>query len=280
MNMQRITCQEHNGTFTRPAQRGRPPRACSAENPCNRAGARKSNAKAVAARTAETLKGRTPDVSPETSGGRRPGKVAQATAERLVKQTGRTVKAIRGSSAVATSPVVSNNPSVPRAHDAKRILEPLGWQLKGRAWSEPNESDDGPRDLQFYASVIGKRGDETVTFLWKNGKLVSQDYIMWHTDKPSENGMPRKRLNFDPEEMSDSALVRLLSGQRIVWWNFLGKTTERAEFPHASESKVKIEHLMNGHGENEQRIVTFVDQTKNGTAFRSFNVNALLKVGS
>lgn len=285
MDYKQQLCRTHGGYFSIPIKRGRPPVNCSEDNVCDAAtNRRKTSTQATG----------------KANGGRRPAKVANAQSVRntvqkprrqdqkpsvptkaqqlaaaVTKRTGVPVKAVRGSSTVATPAVVSNNPSIRWASEAKRLLEPQGWKVQGRAWSEMEDDHKA-----FYASLIATRGEETISFLWRDAKLVSQDYKMWDTDKPSENGMPRKRLDFDPDEMSDAALIKRLSGRKVIWWNRLGKSTEHAVIPHGSDKRVKVEHLLNGNGDEEARVVTFVDGTNgySATGFRSFHVSALLKV--
>lgn len=165
--------------------------------------------------------------------------------------------------------VVTNNPCVPRVYDARRILEPQGWKLTGKKYKE---GDD------FYGSLIGQRGDETIALTWKNGKIHEQHYAMFQTDKPSMTGMPRRRLDFEPDELSDVALVKKLSGRKVTFWNQLGKRQETIVMPGKSTSRIKVEHLMTGKGDEERRLVSFVDQTPQHMAFRAFAVDSLIKI--
>jgi hypothetical protein len=159
------------------------------------------------------------------------------------------------------------------AFQAKKLLEPQGWQAKGRAWIDSHVEGE---PTEFFATLTATRGEEMISFLWRNGKLVSQEYSMWSTDKPTQSGMPRKRLDFEPDELTDSALVKRLSGRKITFWNHLGKTTQIATLPRGVDKRIKVEHLMNGNGDEEHRVISFVDQA--GTGFRAFYVDALLKV--
>lgn len=238
MEYKQITCREHGGQFMVPVKRGRPPVRCSEDNVC-----------AVAKKTS-------------VNGGRRPThtNMAAVTAARVA--TKRLTKA--GPEEAPT--VVRNNPSVPFAFAAKKALEPQGWKVSGTK-----------DDAEMIATVVATRGTETITLMWRDGKLIDQRYSLWDTDKPVKNGMPKRRLNFIPEVMSDQELIRELVGYRITWWNALGKTTETAVVPN---SRVKVEHVFSGVGMDEvedDRMITFVDAA--GTGFRSLRIGALLKVG-
>jgi len=238
---------------------------------------RKANAQAATKRTAETLKGRLP------------GKAAQATAERVQRQTGRPVKAVRGSTAVATNAVVTVNPSIPTARRLREQLEPLGWTAHARAYFE--EDDTSIINTSIRRGMVefnATRDSELITVLIDNGKVVDQRYSIWDADRPATNGMPRVRLPFDPEELSDIELIRELSGQKVTWWNRTGQTKEAAVIGATSEDypnrKITIQHVITmTDGEPDElpgsRIVTFVDSTPNGAQFRSFAVGSLMKIG-
>lgn len=273
MEYKQQLCRTHNGYFSIPIKRGRPPVHCSPDNVCSKVtvkGARQVREESRPTRRNTVQKSRRQDQPAQ------PSTRAQKLAAKVAEKTGVPVKATRGSSTVATSVVVSNNPSIRWASEAKRLLEPQGWKVQGRGWSDMTEGTQ----RVFYASLIATRGEEQISFLWRDAKLISQEYSMWNSDKPSENGMPRKRLNFEPDEMSDAALVKRLSGRKVIWWNKLGKSTEHAVIPHGSDKRIKVEHLLNGNGEEDARVVTFVDATNgySATGFRSFHVSALLKV--
>lgn len=165
----------------------------------------------------------------------------------------------------ASPVVIRHNPSVPLAFQAKKVLEPEGWQVKAEAFDED-------------ATVVltGSRGKEIISLTWVNGKLTKQDYSMFVGDKPELEGMPRPRLDFIVDDMSDMALVKELCGKKVTWWNRIGKSKETATFPARSDQRVKVEHLMNGSGHEEKRVISFVDQS--GTGYRAFDAAALLSV--
>ena len=166
-------------------------------------------------------------------------------------------------------PRTSANDSLPLAMRAKAQLEPLGWTVKGRAWVE------GASVVTHHAEVIASRGAETLVMHWVDGVLAEQQYSMEHL-KESENGIPPHKLNFNPDEMTDGELVRMLRGMKVTWWNTLGSSTETAIIGPAN---IAIEHLFVGGGDtdNSKRIIKFLDHS--GGGFRAFHVGALLKVG-
>lgn len=94
--------------------------------------------------------------------------------------------------------------------------------------------------------------------------------------KPSDNGMPKHALPFDPDELSDSELIRAISGMEVTWWNRIAKSRESAT---VSPDKVNITHAYNATGDEVpgDRVITFVDYA--GSGFRSFRAGALLKIG-
>jgi hypothetical protein len=163
---------------------------------------------------------------------------------------------------VNTSP----NQSALKAYEARYRLEPLGWQVTGRAWVEG--------ELRC-AEITAVRGTETLFIKWVNGVMESERYVVWD-DKPSANNRPAHRLGFDPDEMPDRELVQALSGMKVTWWNALGQSEETAIIPGA---KVVIEHAYSGIGDETpaDRIIKFVDVA--GSGFRAFRVGALLKIG-
>lgn len=236
MRMRVLTCRTHGGQFKVQMGPGRSPTRCSEANPCDNVPA------APRRRTRAT----------------RAEPVSEPTKPRRARQK-----------ATQSPNVVKPNPSVPLAFDARRLLEPEGWKISGRAyWDE---------DDQGVAVVTANRGKEIITLTWINAKLVSQDYAMFQSDKPSLDGMPKPRLSFSPDEISDIALIRELTGKKVTWWNRTGRSKETASFPHVYE-KVKIERLISGAGTDvvEKRVVSFVDQS--GTGYRAFDLSALLRV--
>jgi hypothetical protein len=125
------------------------------------------------------------------------------------------------------------------------------------------------------AQMTATRGSESLVITWNDGKLASQDYNLWH-NRRSLNGMPARKLKFNPDEMTDRELIRAISGMKVTWWNTLGKTEETYV---VSGDRLSIEHFYASNGEEDtgRRIVKFLDQ--NGNGYRHFHAEALLKVG-
>lgn len=160
------------------------------------------------------------------------------------------------------------NPSVPKAHEARARLVDLGWTVQGRAWFA---KDAG------YAEITATRGDETLIMRWSQGALEHQHYALWDVDRPASNNTPDNDLPFDPDEIPDSELVKILAGMRVTWWN---KLAQSKECEVASAQTIEITHAYNGIGDETpaDRIVKFV--AMNGGGFRAFRLGALLKIGS
>ncbi len=88
--------------------------------------------------------------------------------------------------------------------------------------------------------------------------------------------MPKRRLKFNPDEMTDGELIRALAGMQVTWWNSLAKSEERFT---VGTKTLSVEHCFSANGaeDTSRRIVKFVDM--NGAGFRHFHVDSLLKVG-
>lgn len=247
--MKTIQCRAHGGTFTVPSRRGRPPTSCNPEKgyQCD-AKNRRVQAEGIARAVAKTLKGSLP-----AAAGRR--KVADEAPERASEAT-KSRSPNRG----------TNNPGLTPAMEAKTLLERLGWVVSGKAWRE---------DDVALASVTATRGEENIALLWRDGVLVKQHYSLWNVDKPSVNGKPASDLPFNPDEVTDTELVRLLSGMQVTWWNRIGKKEEKATIP----SKIVVQHCYDGTGEETPgaRIISFWDV--NQTGYHSFRLDALMKIG-
>jgi len=246
MTYKQIQCRTHGGMFPVASKRGRPPVRCTPENKCTHADKHAADdvMEAKARITAREVERRT--TKPKATG------VAKVT--------------------------VQKNPSIPMAFKAKELLEPKGWQVKGRAWFEDTGKTDTTATQQIVvgmAELTAVRGDELLTMVWVDGKLTDQQYSMWNTEKPSENGKPRSHLEFEPDETSDRELVKLLAGRPVSWWNKLGSRNESAV---VAKDKVEIVHNFNGLGDEtpDDRIVRFV--AIDGGGFRAFRIGALLKV--
>lgn len=150
------------------------------------------------------------------------------------------------------------NPSLPMAKAAKEQLVALGWTVEGRAY-------------EHMASIKASRGAETLQMLWSDGKIVGQDYSLEY-ETAAENGLPGRKLSFNPDEMTDRELVERIRGMKVTWWNTLASSDESG----IVGNKVSITHMFDGTAE-PKRVVNFTDH--GGRGFRSFYVNALMKVG-
>jgi hypothetical protein len=156
---------------------------------------------------------------------------------------------------------------------AKARLEAVGWTVKGRAWIAV---DTGKSEQMAYcAEILCSRGAETLIIIWSDGVLIRQDYQM-ESIRAVENGIPPSSLSFDPNEMTDGELVRMVRGMKVTWWNTIAGSRETAII---GTGNVAVEHLFVGGGDtdNSKRIVKFLDHS--GGGFRAFHVAALLKVG-
>lgn len=199
--------------------------------------------------------------------------VASVTAERLEaaeagSPTPTARKPRQRASKAAPAPVEERvNPSIPKAHAARALLEPQGWKVTGRASFEGEEA---------HASILAMRGEEQLHMVWVDGGLVAQQYSMWNMETPAKNNTPDHKLPFDPDEMTDAELVRAISGMKVTWWNRIGQMTENAI---VSKDRVQVQHLYDGKGDETpaDRVITFTDM--GGDGFRSFRVGALLKIG-
>lgn len=160
----------------------------------------------------------------------------------------------------APTAVAVGNPSLDVAKAAKEQLTALGWICKGSAKGT-------------IAEMTCSRGAETLTLTWENGAVTSQLYTL-EFKQHSKNNYPPSKLHFNPDEMTDSELVRLLKGMNVVWYN----TIARSEETGAVGNKVTIEHIFfdNGDEDTSKRIVKFVD--RNTSHFRAFHASAILKV--
>ena len=265
--MNSYTCREHGGTFYVPIRRGRPPVRCTEDNLCKQPGETQPK-RARALSTAH-------DVVDSNTRRSAMSKTARAPAPITTAERKRTSAAIRG--VVTTTEkvdAVTHNMSVPLAQACKAELEALGWTAKGRGWIEEPDNPEAPSTL-WMAQVTATRGSESLVITWCDGGLSRQDYSLWH-GRRSLNGMPARKLKFNPDEMSDRELVRAIAGMKVTWWNTLAKAEE---YYVVSGDKLSIEHFYSSNGDEDtgRRIVKFID--RNGKGYRHFHVEALIKVG-
>lgn len=247
--MKTITCRTHGGTFQITPKRGRPPVKCGDPYPVCTLADRGTRRERIQ---------RTPLAVEKPAKAQREEQTIRAAVKRA---------AARAASALE-SPVeapTASNLSVPLAMTARDMLEAQGWACTARAI--------GAQGVEMQAS----RGTERMVVVWEAGEVVSQQYSLWDTEKPSANGKPadRTKLPFDPDEMTDKELIQTLSGMRVIWWNRIAQGEESATIP----SKAQIVHTYNGIGDETpaDRVITFVDA--HGSGFRSFRVGALMRIG-
>jgi hypothetical protein len=162
-----------------------------------------------------------------------------------------------------------DNPSLTLAKAAKERLEAMGWVCKGKAGFGHEEDAVGS-----WASLTCSRDAETLIMNWFDGELVAQNYSMEFA-RPAENAYPESKLAFEPDELTDSELVRMIKGMKVTWHNTIAGNLETA----VVGGTVTVEHIFrsNGDEDNAKRIVKFLDH--NGGGFRAFHVAALVKVG-
>lgn len=280
MATRRIQCREHpGGIFTIQVKRGRQPVRCKPDNPCD-----KHNVETVPPRTVQEqlapdfdsmtnteLKAYAREhfstISKITS---RAGLIramnAQLAKRASVSNVVREVSGVGKVAVVVTEAPAPPNLSAALARSAKERLMPLGWVCKGRAGTD----EEGGT----WAEMLASRGDETLILQWQNGELTDQIYSM-ESARPAENGIPGHQLHFEPDETTDSELVRLIRGMKVTWWNTIAGATETA----IVGGSVTVEHMFRANGDEDEpkRIVKFLDH--NGGGFRAFHVAALLKVG-
>lgn len=243
MALRRIKCRIHDGIFAIHPKRGRQPVSCKPEYPCDRADTE----------TPKEMKERTSPIGiPEFV----PANEKPAL-ERVRQRLAEAAKA--------------TNPSLPLAKVAKERLTAVGWVVQGRGWLEDNDGMHRPVGM---AEITASRDHETLIIQWRDGDLVSQTYAMEFV-KPSQNNYPENDLHFNPNELSDSELVRMIKGMKVTWWNTIAGAKESA----IAGGNITVEHIFfaNGNEDDSKRIVKFVDRDAGG--FRAFHVSALLKVG-
>lgn len=270
MTLKVLTCRTHGGIFKVERRRGRPPVKCGRQTngtviaACTRATGDSPEDLAEAKRVVSDAKTNGASVTVKTEY-RKPDKTASKVdtnrARRRKTRQDRKVQPV----------TVTENASLPLALAAKERLTALGWEVKGKG------GKDGS------AVITAVRGEELLTITWQGGKKVDQQYSIWDTLRPAENGhgQPGTQVKFNMEEISDKELADLLRGQKITWWNRLGGNPETAI---VSGKNIKVEWIFktdeDGHREDPtplDRILTFVDPS--GSGYRSFRLGALLKVG-
>lgn len=307
MAIKRYSCRTHGGIFSKQAARGRPPVRCAPEFPCTKAedvpadhlhmevtasGAAKIQNKLrnvpgvgkVAVITTTDNFDSMSNAELKAYAREHYSTIGKVTSREQLIRALRAQEAKQPSNREAqlaksiTRPPESNaeapaatNDSLPLAKRAKEQLEAVGWVVKGRAWIDASDEESNG----MWAEVTASRDAETLIMKWHGGCIVEQNYAFQHL-KPSENALPGKALDFDPDELSDKELVHIISGMKVTWWNTLASSAETATI---SGNRVSIEHIFSSRGDedNGKRIVKFVDH--GGGGFRAFHVDALMKVG-
>lgn len=270
--MKRINCRVHGGTFEIVPKRGRPPVKCADDNMCTK----HPDVKVIAEGPVRTRRSHKPEpVAAAFARARKADPLPQTLTRRTrpVLPTADEVRNVSAKEAAAmvkpAQPPVEPSTQVPasvaKALEAKALLEAQGWTCHAK------RAEGG--GVEFHAS----RGTERITMaIASNGHVISQNYSLWDTQKPDTNGVPRDkvRLDFNPDELSDSQLVSLLRERTVIWWNRIGGFEEKATLPH----KVQITHTFNGHDDEVpgDRVITFVDL--HGGGFRSFRQGALMRL--
>lgn len=254
MTMKHLQCRAHGGVFKMVRKSGRPPVKCG--------GTTKDG-------TQIPLCTRHPDGSGNLTDSE-PAPV-EPKPDTTKPQLSNRKRDLRSTVQKPADVTVTVNRSVPKAKQARELLETKGWTVaKGQAWREGD---------QFFAKLDAVRDEERLMMVWTDGELTTQDYSMWHNGVlPEMNGRPKSGLGFDPDELTDRELVQLLSGQTIEWWNRIGRSTERAT---VSGNNVRVMHTYIGGRADEnpgERQITFVDH--GGGGYRTFLVSALMKIGT
>jgi len=250
--LKRIKCRDHGGFFMVESRRGRPPVRCTEENECD-------------AQKVPSAKTRT---------GSNAVAVAMLTAGRAqMAESGEPSKT--RTSAVTAAPE-SASATGGRANWVERkkattrevnrifhLLAERGWEVK-RSWLTDDTAD-----------LVATRDEEMAYYAIRDGKVIHEQYSLWSFDKPSLNGKPAHNLPFDPEEIGDRELVRVLAGMKIKWYNRLSGKEEEG----FCGTEVRVEHCFNGKGDEVpgERIIKFIDPDRKH--FMAFRLDQLLKVG-
>jgi hypothetical protein len=244
MATKRIKCRAHGGWFTVEARRGRPPVKCTEGNKCDAQTIQSSSP--TKARTAQqTMPVQERQSRTLTSVATHVRSNASATGDRAEWVEGR----------AATTKEINRL--------FRQVIE-LGWDAK-RAWLD-----------ETHAEITAVRGEEMLYIVVTGGQTIHQQYSLWHFDKPSLNARPAHSLPFDPDEIGDGELARLLVGTKVTWYNRLSGKEETA---YCGKESIRIEHGYNALGDElpGERVIKFIDADR--LNFRAFRLDALLKVG-
>lgn len=239
MTMKRLRCRTHGGYFTVPARRGRPPVNCTEENECDAA--------------------KVPSTKPRTT--------VPSRTEAAPKMRTSVATAAHESASVTPDRANWSERRQATVRETNRVfgeLTSLGWEAK-RGWMDKDS-----------AEITATRGEEMIYIVVRFGGVIAQKYSLWSFEKPSVNKKPVSKLPFDPDEIGDRELSRMLVGMKVTWHNRL---SGREETAYCGKDSVRIEHCFDGKGDEVpgQRIVKFIDAT--GRGFGAFQLDALIKVG-
>lgn len=286
MTVWRLQCRTHGGIFEMPSRRGRKPVRCTDDNQCTRATSNKDTSASMVSDMYRTLRGEKPAVVSSRAAAlankiknkRTTVKTAHSNVDKRIDEweakgrprLGKRKRELRTQVKQEAPITVTVNNSLPPMTVAREALIAKGWEIQNLTVSSPSVPIGS-------AELIAVRGDEIIAMRWENGVLRYQNYSMWNNGHPpTQNNRPKSRLDFDPEELTDKEIARLISGQKVTWWNKLGSSEETA----IVGDKVRINHTFIGGRADEnpgERVITFVD--REGGGYRSFYVSALIKVG-
>ena len=245
MATKRLKCRTHGGYFSVEARRGRPPVNCTEENECD---AQKipTTKRGTAAQPSLDRRMVTHASNPKTA-------TSDATPA-LTTASGTPDRAAWVNARAATAAEINR---------IFRELVVLGWDAK-RAWVDKST-----------AEIIAIRGIEMLYVTVTNG-VASTQYSLWDFEKPFTNHKPVSKLPFDPDEIGDRELARLLVGTKVTWYNRL---SGKEETGYCGSDRIVVEHSYNPKGDElpGERIVKFVDADARN--FRAFRLDQLLKVG-
>jgi hypothetical protein len=240
MAIKKIKCRTHGGFFTVEARRGRPPVKCTEDNKCDA----QTIAKAPSTVKPVKLFSHAAPSMTRTSAATDAHENASDSDGNANWQAGRQAT-VKGINRIFTE------------------LSKLGWNAK-RSWADKST-----------AEITATRDDEMIYVTVTNGQS-SMQYSLWSFDKPQENGKPVSKLPFDPDEIGDRELVRLLAGVKVTWYNRLSGKEEHA---YCGAVAIRVEHGYNARGDEMpgERIIKFTDP--DDKHFKAFRLDQLLKVG-
>jgi hypothetical protein len=252
MATKKIKCRTHGGFFTVEARRGRPPVKCTEDNQCD--------AQRV---PTSASSGRVRIESNQPVATLNVGRSANMASSKTRTSAATAASESVSDSAGNASWQAGRQATVKEVNRVFTELSKLGWNAK-RSWEDKTT-----------AEITATRGDEMIYVTVTNGQS-SMQYSLWSFDKPQENGKPTSKLPFDPDEIGDRELVRLLAGVKVTWYNRLSGKEEHA---YCGAVAIRVEHGYNARGDEMpgERIIKFTDP--DDKHFKAFRLDQLLKVG-